>query len=869
MKRICFLLATALVVLCPAAVRAAAVTTAEYFIDSDPGPGQGTVIEAGSPNTLGAFVIDLPPSVVAELSPGPHTLVARARDDRNNWSIAFARTFFKHAPGSVDPRPLTVRIHPIAPNPRHEPISSILIQFDQPVVGFDLTDLSLTRGNGPNLLTQMQTLLTTDDATFVLQGLAELTSSEGSYTLTLQGANSGIIGESGAALASNDSISWLVDVTPPSMEIVSVTSNGLEPVDSITMVFSESVTGFELADLSLSRNGGPNLLTALQALNTLDHSTFVLSGLAALTGRDGVYSLTLRAPNAFIYDRAGNSFTQDRARSWTVDNTFPKATIAAILPNPRNAPVSQLEISFTEPVTGFDLSDLVLVRNAGSNLLGPGQSLRSIDARRFRLEGLAALSASDGTYTILLRSAGSGIGDSSGNPLLADAFQTWAIDSYPISVAITPITPDPRNNHVEQISFFFSKPITGFTAEDLVLARNGGPNLLTGTVSLGTLDSQQFTLAGLQSLTAPEGSYQLTLRAANSGIQDLIGNSLAADVSLGWRVDRTPPAVQIALNGDAATITFSEPVFGFDLADLSLVKESGVDLLTGLELLTQVGHTQFLLHGLAVLTTQPGSYTLTLRPLESGIIDAASNPLGAGANASKVVPLPPETSTAAAEYFIDVDPGPGQGTPIVVGGNSWPLAVTAEIPASVIANLSDGPHFLACRMRDSAGRWSIAFTRSFQKANPASDPIPIVASVAIQWFLEGQPVTQPAFLPAVPSAREVSLVLQASLQGLTTRGSYQLLATPIDSHGRAGFGASRYLFLDPSAFTRYLHLNSLRRIDANRLRLNFSIDPGSAYTLQSSSDLVTWIDLPPLDGNGNLELPMPSSPRQFFRLLSY
>jgi hypothetical protein len=269
------------------------------------------------------------------------------------------------------------------------------------------------------------------------------------------------------------------------------------------------------------------------------------------------------------------------------------------------------------------------------------------------------------------------------------------------------------------------------------------------------------------------------------------------------------------------------------------------------------------------LTAGPGTYALSLRHLESGIVDAASNPLIAGANAYWTVQPPPDPSTGGAEYFIDIDPGPGHGTPIIVGDNSWPLGLALEIPASTIAELSDGPHFLACRVRNIAGHWSIAFTRSFHKANPASEPIPVVASVAIQWFFEGQPVTQPTFLPAVPSAREVSLLLEASLQGLTTRGSYQLLATPIDSHGRAGFGTSRYLYLDPAALSRSLRLNSVRRIDASRLRLNFLIDPGSSYTLQSSSDLVNWIDLPPLDGQGNLELQTPFAPQQFFRLLTY
>ena len=54
----------------------------------------------------------------------------------------------------------------------------------------------------------------------------------------------------------------MVDTTAPTVDILDVTPdprNGA--VGTITIVFSEPVTGFDLADLTLTRNGGANLLT--------------------------------------------------------------------------------------------------------------------------------------------------------------------------------------------------------------------------------------------------------------------------------------------------------------------------------------------------------------------------------------------------------------------------------------------------------------------------------------------------------------------------------------------------------------------------------------------------------------------------------
>ena len=77
------------------------------------------------------------------------------------------------------------------------PIESIKIVFSQTVEGFNVTDLTLTRDGGPNLLTGAQTVQSTDGGrTWLLRNLRELTTPTGHYTLTLNATGSGIVNTS-------------------------------------------------------------------------------------------------------------------------------------------------------------------------------------------------------------------------------------------------------------------------------------------------------------------------------------------------------------------------------------------------------------------------------------------------------------------------------------------------------------------------------------------------------------------------------------------------------------------------------------------------------------------------------------------------
>ncbi|MGE5609609.1 MAG: lamin tail domain-containing protein [Bacillota bacterium] len=109
---------------------------------------------------------------------------------------------------------------------------------------------------------------------------------------------------------------------PPTADIVDVTPDPRNSgVDSITIQFSQKITGFELSDLVLTRNGSPVAFSGDQTLTSSDGLTWTLNNLSGLTLIEGNYTLTLAAANSSIMDLAGNALAEDASDSFEVTTT--------------------------------------------------------------------------------------------------------------------------------------------------------------------------------------------------------------------------------------------------------------------------------------------------------------------------------------------------------------------------------------------------------------------------------------------------------------------------------------------------------------------------------------------------------------------
>jgi hypothetical protein len=222
------------------------------------------------------------------------------------------------APDTVAPMADVVDV---APDPRASAVDALTVTFSEPVTAVDRADFTLTRNGGANLITASQAVASADGGkTWVLSGLAPLTAADGAYLVTLKSSGTGIADLSGNALAGGASDQWAVDATRPTADVVDVAPDPRTgSVDSVTIRFSERVSGFGTADLRLTRDGLPaNLLTVAQTLASADGQTYTLGNLAAVTALPGAYTLTLVAAGSGIADGVGNPLAGDAADTWTV-----------------------------------------------------------------------------------------------------------------------------------------------------------------------------------------------------------------------------------------------------------------------------------------------------------------------------------------------------------------------------------------------------------------------------------------------------------------------------------------------------------------------------------------------------------------------
>lgn len=104
------------------------------------------------------------------------------------------------------------------------------------------------------------------------------------------------------------------------------------------------------------------------------------------------------------------------------DTTAPIGAIAPVTPDLRETPVSILQLTFSEAVNHFDISDIQLTRN-GTNVSLSTAQLIAVDDLTWSIEGLAGLTAEDGTYEVTLKP--SNITDKAGNPLAETVSQVW------------------------------------------------------------------------------------------------------------------------------------------------------------------------------------------------------------------------------------------------------------------------------------------------------------------------------------------------------------------------------------------------------------------------------------------------------------
>lgn len=188
------------------------------------------------------------------------------------------------------------------------------------------------------------TVLALSDTSFRLNGLGPLTGLAGNYVLSVDASLvKDLEGKAGLGSAS---VAWSAITTGP--VILSIEQLATNPrnivVMSLDVAFSHPIdpASFDYQDVTLTLNGGPNLITSDVTVTPLTSTNYRIANFNWVVGYPGSYTLTVDA--TAITDLAGNSGSDSASETWQMVTETP-ASPANLLISP------DLGISSTDGLT--------------------------------------------------------------------------------------------------------------------------------------------------------------------------------------------------------------------------------------------------------------------------------------------------------------------------------------------------------------------------------------------------------------------------------------------------------------------------------------------------------------------------------------
>lgn len=326
---------------------------------------------------------------------------------------------------------------------------------------------------------------------------------------------------------------------------------------TVTIAFSEAVTGFSYDDLVVS-NG---TLSGLSSQDGGQTWTAVFSPTADITS--GVNYITLSA--AGVTDLAGNAGQGvTTSASYSIDTQRPTATVTVADSSLNAGQSTTVTFSFSEPVTNFSNQDIIVVGGSLSGVTSAdgGQTWTAIYTPS------AGITSAANQITL----NASGVNDLAGNEGFGEIdSNSFSIDTELPSASIVVSSSALKSGDQALVTVTFSEAVSGFSSANL--------NVANGT--LGAMSSSDGGITWTGVFTPADGlngvSGQISLNTGS--VTDLAGNHGEGTVhSNSFSVDTRPPVATIVV-GDSAlrqgqsapvTITFSEPVTGFSNASLNV-----------------------------------------------------------------------------------------------------------------------------------------------------------------------------------------------------------------------------------------------------------------------------------------------------------
>ncbi|MDU9414091.1 Ig-like domain-containing protein [Pseudomonas sp. zfem005] len=410
--------------------------------------------------------------------------------------------------------------------------TTVTITFNEAVTGLGIGDFLVDNGT-------LSGLSSNDGGitwTATLTPSATITDTSNLITLDNTGVQD-LAGNAGSG--STDSNNYGIDTQLPTATIV-VADTALKAgqTTTVTITFSEAVTGLTTADFSVA-NG---------ALSNLSSSDGGITWTATLTPGANVTDSTnvITLNNAGYTDLAGNAgLGSTDSNNYAIDSMAPAVTSVTVPANGTYGPGQNLDftVNFGEAVTVDTLGGmprLVITLDTGGTAYAEYLSGSGTTALVFRLVVTSGQADANGiSVGGALQANGGTLRDTAGNDAvttLNSVGDTSAVLVDAVAPRVTDIALDgtsPTTNSSVSFTVTFSEDVTGLDLADF--------NLLTGGSVSGTLQSLvqltgntwRVTVSGITG----QGSLGLSLPAIASGVADGQGNAMVDSYStIGYQI---------------------------------------------------------------------------------------------------------------------------------------------------------------------------------------------------------------------------------------------------------------------------------------------------------------------------------------------
>ncbi|MFD2566793.1 YDG domain-containing protein [Pseudotenacibaculum haliotis] len=420
-----------------------------------------------------------------------------------------------------------------AADPTNGPFT-LTFTFSEELASFEAADLTLVNASISDF-TMVSSLVYTATITPTTDGAVSVTLEDDTV-------------EDNANNSNEESIfSINYDGTSPLLVMSTTAANPTNGAFTVDFNFNEDVTGFDISDLVVGNGAASDFMV----ISASQYSALITPTVNVNA------NITVDVNAGSANDIAGNPNIQAGQFSISFDDIRPTVVITSDAPDPTNASFTAT-ITFNEDVTGFDISDIEVENGTPSSFNATSASVYTVFITP-ELDGAVNIDVAENVAQ-----------DAATNGNEAATQYSVEYDITRPTVAITSTAANPINGAFTA-TFTFSEDVTGFELADIT-AVNGTASDFAGTGSVYT------------ATITPATDGVVTVEVLENVSQDAATNGNEGSDVFEIDYDGTRPTVVITSGvpdptntSFSVTITFSEDVTGFEMADLDLGNATASD----------------------------------------------------------------------------------------------------------------------------------------------------------------------------------------------------------------------------------------------------------------------------------------------------